>query len=108
LVEANVVVRRRLSPIPSRWQSYRELIGRVRSRISGRVPERAKVRIEPAFGYFELSKYEPQLWLRPAFVFLLQVVFSEGSDLAWQDTIVEAATTNSDVSPGEGLGSWAG
>jgi hypothetical protein len=72
-----------------------------------RVPQQAKVRIAAAFGYFELSKYEPQLWLRPAFVFLLQVS-SENPDLAWQDTIVEAATTNSGISSVEDLGSWAG
>jgi hypothetical protein len=107
-VAASVVVRSRLKPIPSQLRPYTELAERISRRISERVPEKAYVRIRAAFGYFELSKYEPQLWLRPAFVFLLRVTFSEGTALAWQDTLVEAATTNSDISSVEGLGSWAG
>jgi hypothetical protein len=58
------------------------------------------------FGYFELSKYEPQSWLRPTFVFSIDLQPGNRSFPSSRFTIVEPATEGCGIGLEEGLGSW--
>lgn len=102
-LQADLVVRPTARPISSSWRPASEILRQWEIRYS-ETPEPLKV--SAAFGYFELSKYERQTWLRPALVFDVGQPGSERS-VAWQESLVLPATTSSEISLSEGLGSWA-
>jgi hypothetical protein len=101
-LHADVVVRSTLNPITAQWRPIGEIVQRVRTRLE----EHKYTQIHAGFGYFELSKYDRQSWLRPAFVFLLDIEFSANRNISWRETIVEAASTTSELGDFEGLGAW--
>ena len=104
-IEVDIVIRRRLAPLlPSIWRHADDIVAAVRDEIGSAA---SPVTIHAAFGYFELSKYERQDVLRPAFVFVLASEAAVSPLAPWQYTIVEPATESPGLLPGEGLGSWA-
>lgn len=104
VVEVSLVVRRRLTSFPSAWRPVDEILRSVRWELES-TP--SNIKVHAAFGMFELSKYEQQRVLRPAFVFVLTSEESSDFRVPWQYTIVEAATKSPNLPPEEGLGSWA-
>jgi hypothetical protein len=102
LLQIDLVIRPTRNPIPSRWRSASEIFRQWETRYS---EEQEPLKISAAFGYFELSKYERQVWLRPAFVFDVGHPGTENT-VAWQESFVLAATRSSEISLNEGLGSW--
>ncbi|HEY2955743.1 MAG TPA: hypothetical protein VGK89_10895 [Candidatus Eisenbacteria bacterium] len=101
---ADIVVRRREEKVASGWRSTADLIEAVRRRFSVRPPGEKIVEMYGAFGYFELSKYERQDWLRPAVVLSLKIAFAEDERIEWGDSIVEPVTVAENLAPREGLG----
>jgi hypothetical protein len=89
---------------PSQWRKASDILDRVRNEME---PEPQHVTIRSTFGFFETSKYERQFWLRPAFIFALESNDRTEGQTPWQYTIVESATTLTEISLIEGLGSWA-
>ncbi|HYZ75440.1 MAG TPA: hypothetical protein VE641_20335, partial [Chthoniobacterales bacterium] len=69
--EIDLVVRKRLAPLASQWRQTAELFAAVNRQIAERVADEDDLVISAAFGYFELSKYELQTLLRPAFLISL-------------------------------------
>jgi hypothetical protein len=57
-------------------------------------------------GYFELSKYETQLFLRPAFVFIFSMPGDAEDAVSWQTIRVEPATVWDEIHLRAGLGQW--
>ena len=122
-LHVDVVVRNRIDEIASSWRTAEAIEQDLRTKMAaqGEIDETAKLYGE--FGYFELSKFETQNWLRPAFVFVVRRTAEvEGAPLPaehedapagprrvtvnWHDTIAVAATTSDEVPLDEGLGSW--
>ena len=63
--------------------------------------------VRAAFGYFELSKYEPQSLMRPVFLFSIeQEQDPDGRWPGFQRIVVSAATTAGELHESEGLGMW--
>jgi hypothetical protein len=107
-LEADIGVRKRLRSVPSQWRQQSEIVQEILRQLSERTLEQNSVRISARLGYFELSKYEPQRWLRPAFVFLLEIVSAVEPGVAWRDTIIApaATTTETEIALEDGFGSW--
>jgi hypothetical protein len=64
--------------------------------------------VRAAFGYFELSKYEPQSLMRPVFLFAIeQEQDPEGRWPGFQRIVVSPATTAGEFDTSDGLGMWA-
>src|SRR5262249_19530388 len=87
-LQADIVIRKLLGPTPSQWRESSEISRRVRNRVA----EHEHAQIQGSLGYFELSKYDQQTWMRPAFVFILDIEFSANRNITWRETIVEPAT----------------
>jgi hypothetical protein len=103
---ADVTVRTRLDSIPGNWRQSADIMARLRCECPGGTP--AGLDMQGAFGYFELTKYERQTLIRPVFLFsVTQPQAADGQWPGWQITIVEPATTSTEVPLDEGLGSWA-
>jgi hypothetical protein len=97
---ADVVIRRRESAIQSDWRSAGATLRRAPGllRFDGRIWGR--------FGYFELSKYELQLHMRPVFLFVIDRPQTEETP-GLRTSVVIPATTARDLEDDVGLGSWA-
>lgn len=104
---AEIVIRKRGRTIASRWRSTDDLMAGLSRRITQCAPGAASI-VQDAFGYFELSKYERQDWLRPAFMLLIELTVAGDDRIRWIETIVEPATETDEFGPAEGLGSWFG
>lgn len=100
--QVDFVVRHRERPIPAIWRQRSEVAELVRRRIA----EYDDVAIHCNFGYYELSKYTRQVYLRPAFLFLLDVSVSlePDSNVTWREQVVVAASNSEGLSATEGLG----
>lgn len=102
---ADITIRRRdLQGISSEGWNDPELLYRSLSIEFGGYSR--NLEIQPRLGYFELSKYDEQSVLRPAFVFLLRW-YRESSGkgyVAWETARVQPATLNKSVAEREGLG----
>jgi hypothetical protein len=101
-VRVDITVRKRLEKLPSRWRAFRHIY---RSYEREFVQWKEQIEVEPMFGYFELSKYEAQPFLRPAFVFIFHMPGNDDS-VAWQTVRVEPATSLKNLSLRAGLGQW--
>lgn len=99
---SEVVVRRREGEIPSRWKDIGDIVRRVNEISVGA----ETLSISSTYGYFELSKYELQLVMRPAFIFVIDGYSTPAGAPDWRQTVVEPATYSSRVSDEEGLGTW--
>lgn len=103
-MEADLVVRRRVGEISSTWRRPEQIVARILAEFEGQ-PEGIEVICQ--FGYLEVSKYEAQEWLRPVFLLLFQNTGVLEGQVPWQYSVVEPATTNSELPLEEGLGSWS-
>src|SRR5258707_10661794 len=99
---SEVVVRRREGEIPSRWKDIGDIVRRVNEISLGA----ETVSISSTYGYFELSKYELQLVMRPVFIFVIDGYSTPAGAPDWRQTVVEPATYSPRVSDEEGLGTW--
>jgi hypothetical protein len=102
-VHVDVVVRQQVDRQPGKWRDTEDMLARIREELRG--VGRA-CDILAGFGYFELSKYEPQSWLRPTFVFSIDLKPGNRSFPSSRFTIVEPATEGGGIGLEEGLGSW--
>lgn len=98
----DITVRKRLEKLPSRWRAFRKIYQPYKQEFA---PWKKQIEVEPMLGYFELSKYEAQLFLRPAFVFIFSMP-GEGDSIAWQSVRVEPATSSKEIPLRAGLGQW--
>jgi hypothetical protein len=103
-MEADLVLRRRVGELSSSWRRPEQIVARVLAEIAGE-PEGIEVMCQ--FGYLEVSKYEAQEWLRPVFLLSFQNTGALEGQVSWQYSVVEPATTNSELPLEEGLGSWS-
>jgi hypothetical protein len=99
---SEIVVRRRESDVASHWKDIRDIVRRINEISSGA----DKLTISATYGYFELSKYELQLVMRPTFIFVIDGYSEAAGAPDWRQTIVEPATYSSPFSDDEGLGTW--
>jgi len=99
----DITVRKRSGTLPSKWRALGTIYEPCLEEFN---PWRDEIEIEALLGYFELSKYEPQFYLRPAFVFIFSVPGSAGDAVPWQTVRVEPATLSQEIFPREGLGQW--
>jgi hypothetical protein len=104
---AEAVIRKRGETVFSRLRSTDDLIASLSRRIAQHPDGSASI-VEAAFGYFELSKYERQDWLRPVFMVSIEITIPGDERIRWVETIVEPATEADGLGPAEGLGSWFG
>lgn len=100
-IDADVVIRRRDVRIPARWRNPARVVRGLEQELAD---EPETVEIFAQFGYLELSKYEPQSLLRPAFIFVIQTSQVRENQLRWQYAIAQPATVNENVPIEEGLG----
>jgi len=101
-VQVDIVVRHREKEIPASWRTISDIAERVRRRIS----QQPSTEIQGNFGYYELSKYARQTYLRPTFVFLLDIVFrgnENDANVSWREPVVIAASTAPGLPITEGL-----
>lgn len=104
-IAADVVIRRRLRGVPGTWRWHYDILRRLWCDCPETPPA---FRVRAAFGYFELSKYEPQHLLRPVFLFSLEQAQDEnGRWPGWMTTLVEPATTAPGIALDDGLGLWS-
>jgi len=104
-ITAEIVIRKRDETVTSDWRSTDDLMASLSRRITQSTIGATSI-VEHAFGYFELSKYERQEWLRPAFMFLIELTIAGDERIRWVETIVEPATEAGGLGPADGLGSW--
>jgi hypothetical protein len=105
-VEISVVVRRRIGTIPSMWRRPEAVVADVFERFGIPGEDVSATDLELRFGYFELSKYDQQLTMRPAVIVQLDLKPDE-TGVPYRMVSVAAATTAPDIGADEGLGSWA-
>jgi hypothetical protein len=98
----DVVTRKRGMPAQTTWRPPNDVVADVLRAVDLRIAQKFHV----SLGYFELSKYERQLWMRPS---LLVVVDNreEEAGVEWRTTAVVALSDTVGISLHEGLGSWA-
>jgi hypothetical protein len=99
---SEIVVRRREGELASEWKDVGDIVRRVQEISSGT----ETLDIWATFGYFELSKYELQLVMRPVFIFVVDGHSAVAGAPDWRQTLVEPATYSSRLSDEEGLGAW--
>jgi hypothetical protein len=92
--------------VKSRWREPPEVSEALRAKLAEQGPSRDIAKIYATLGYFELSKYEAQRWLRPVFLLFVERILVEDARVQWQSTLAEPATTSAEVPLDEGLGSW--
>jgi hypothetical protein len=101
--EVDLAVRRRVAQINSKWRRPERIMDGLLREI-GLPPDGLELTAQ--FGYLELSKYELQEWLRPAFLFVVQTSSSGEYRVPWQFTTVEPASVAAEIPNEEGLGAW--
>jgi hypothetical protein len=99
---SEVVVRRREGEVASQWKDIRDILRRL-NEISSHAEA---LTISATYGYFELSKYELQLLMRPVFIFVIDGHSAVSGAPDWRQTIVEPVTYSARLSDEEGLGAW--
>jgi hypothetical protein len=106
---ADVTIRRRSGAGPGIWRRLHEIMRPLEQALdedfTGTEEEPS---VRAAFGYFELSKYEPQSLMRPVFMFAIER--EQDPDGRWpgfQRIVVSAATTAREINDSDGLGMWA-
>jgi hypothetical protein len=104
----DITVRKRVGKLPSRWRRFQNIY---RTYLREFAPWKKQIEVEPMLGYFELSKYEPQLFLRLAFVFIFSMTqnednANEDNAVSWQTIRVEPATESPEIPRSAGLGQW--
>src|SRR4029077_7745602 len=104
--QADIVVRRRVREVASRWRPVEEIYADIATRVVASRYLDGQRRVYGAFGYFELSKYERQSWLRPVFVISLEHARAGSERVLLESTIAVAATITPGISQAEGLGNW--
>jgi len=102
-VWVDVTVRKKVRAYSSRWRAPRSIYIPCQREFA---PWREQIEVEPLAGYFELSKYETQLILRPAFVFIFSVAGDTENAVSWQTIRVEPATVGDEIPLRAGLGQW--
>lgn len=102
LRSADVVIRAREKLVLSKWRDP----GDVARSFYREVEASAPTRICITFGYFELSKYEAQEWLRPVLILIADRT-PEAITPGWRYVAVEPATSAPRISDSSGLGSWS-
>jgi hypothetical protein len=106
-LEVHPVFRRRSNPLVSHWRSEEEINSWISRRIQSAADGLPITGLRMAFGYFELSEYERQDIMRPAFLVAVDVRDPSDRQTLWTSVVVEAATEASNYSIGAGLGDWA-
>lgn len=105
-LEIDVVVRKRAGAMPATVRPAEEVADFVERRIAGLSPGGPLPRLWAGFGYFELSKYDRQQYLRPAYVVAVTFPDEDGSTL-FSSVLVEPASVSSQIPAAEGLGNWS-
>jgi hypothetical protein len=106
-LEVDVTIRKRRKLIASHGRGPDEIASHISRQISMLGGNLVIASVEGLLGYFELSKYDRQRYLRPAFVLVVSFRSpNDDSSVLWRSTVVEPATTAPGLSLGEGLGSW--
>jgi hypothetical protein len=109
LTGLDVTIRRRGRAERGVWRRRNEIMRPLEQVLAdefGAIEDRPTTRA--AFGYFELSKYERQILMRPVFLFVIeQDQDPEGRWPGFQRIVVSPATTAGDFNDSEGLGMWA-
>jgi hypothetical protein len=100
-----IVVRRRGPRLGGYWRSSTDLANRVSNYLE--LDDAPGTRLRAGFGYYEASKYERQLLLRPVFLFLLdRPTATEGP--RWRVATTVAATELPDRAATAGIASVTG
>ena len=100
-----IVVRRRGPRLGGHWRNPTDLANRVSNYLE--LDDAPGTRLRAGFGYYEASKYERQLLLRPVFLFLLdRPIATEGP--RWRIATTVAATELPDLAATAGIDSVAG
>jgi hypothetical protein len=100
-----IVVRRRGPRLGGNWRNANDLTNRVSNYLE--LDDAPGARLRAGFGYYEASKYEQQLLLRPVFLFLLdRPNATEGP--RWRIATTVAATELPDRAATAGIGSVTG
>lgn len=117
-IDIDLVVRKRIMSIPSSWRSTEEITEDLRNKASREAALGESFTIYGTLGYFELSKFEAQNWLRPVFLFYvtrsgdveatpLEGTATRNISVTRSSTVAVAATSNAAVPLEAGLGSWS-
>jgi hypothetical protein len=104
---ADIVTRKRAEGVASMWRKHDDLESNLLRRIAERSGGHRITELVGTFGYFELSKYERQEWLRPTFLVSVRMCTDSevpGDSIEWADAIVEPASTSPGVEVWDGLG----
>jgi hypothetical protein len=102
---ADVIVRRRTKSVTSDWRDPDEMAQNVMQRILGYSQELVES-VVVEFGYLELSKYEPQNWMRPVALVTFAALVRDGRN-KWMATIAEPTTQIAEIDLLDGIGNWA-
>jgi hypothetical protein len=105
-LQLDVTMRNRTARLDSSWRSGDDIVHWIRRRILAAGDGLPVKRLRGAFGYFELSKYQRQRYMRPAFVVAADLYQPPDTPL-WTSFVVEAATESPELPIGAGLGDWA-
>ena len=109
MTRADITIRRRIRWRRGMWRRPYEILRPLEQALGEDflgLGEKPTVRA--AFGYFELSKYEPQSLMRPVFLFAIeQEQGPEGQWPGFQRIVISPATTAGEFDMSEGLGMWA-
>jgi hypothetical protein len=100
-----IVARRRGARLGGAWRSAADLANRVSSHLE--LDGSPDARLRGAFGYYEASKYERQLLLRPVFVFLLDRFLATAGP-RWRVASAVAATDLTSYAATAGIESISG
>jgi hypothetical protein len=120
-IQVDIVLRKRTRPIPTAWRSPDDIAQEVRVKAQQQAAFDEGSKIAGMLGYFELSKYEFQTWLRPAYLFYIprSTVIEAAAlprspvdaprhiSLRRISIVVVPATSSAEVEMGAGLGSWS-
>jgi len=104
-LEADIVIRRRTQKVESEWRDPGDIARSILQRC-GEFAARPIETLFVQFGYLELSKYERQDWMRSA-VMVSFPALVDGDHVKWTATIAEPVTMAKNLSPVQGLGSFA-
>jgi hypothetical protein len=117
-IDVDLVVRKRIKSIRSQWRSSGEIVEDLRVKASRQATLGESSTICGALGYFELSKFEAQNWVRPVFLFYvtrsadveatpLEGTATRNIPVTRLSTVAVAATSSAAIPLEAGLGSWS-